>query len=158
MTNPNAPLIPEEILRAEQRAAEPTRPDGAAVFGVPGMPAAILDLIIQYGPILVLAAGTYGAFIAAVNLIAVLGAVTDQPKGWMAFVLFVNMVGGIAMATSYAWLKLRRRLGWNMLAAGLIVTILGQTLASGFASILYTGVELLVTAYIMLQVRDSYSG
>src|SRR5205814_6556582 len=62
MTEPNNAHIPEEVIRSEQKRATPIRPGGPEVMGLPGLPPDILDVAVKYGPMLVLAAGAFGAF------------------------------------------------------------------------------------------------
>jgi len=149
--------IPEEILRSEQKRATPVRPAGPGSLGLPGLPPDILDLVIRYGPMLVLAAGAINGFNAASMFVHLSSSATQSDGLLQYFSALLALAASVGMVLAYVWLNQKRRIGWNLLAFALIIQILGQILVAG-SSILYTGVQVLLTAYVMLQVRDSFSG
>jgi hypothetical protein len=79
-------------------------------------------------------------------------------RGQLALGSMLGLAASILMIVAYAWLAQRRRIGWNTLAVALIIGLLGQCMISGVNSLLSTGIEVLVLAYIMLQLRDSFAG
>jgi len=152
----NKPDIPEEILRSEARQSTPAQPTRLGSLGLPPLPSSVLDLAVRYGPILVLAAGVYGAF-STLAVITVLSQASNTQNGSLLLGLLLDAAASIGMILAYVWLNNHRRLGWNMLAFALIIRFLSQIVAAGVSSILFTGVQLLIEAYLMLQVRDSFS-
>jgi hypothetical protein len=157
MAYPDDSQIPEEILKAEKKLAEPVRPETPGTFGLPGLPPAILDLIFQYGPVIVLAGAVFNGFNAFGGFISLSGSNSAAPSTLVPLSLFLSVAAAVLMAASYIWLTEKRRMGWNTLAIALIVQFTGQFLMSGAITILYSGIEIIITAYIMLQIRDHYS-
>ncbi len=157
MVEPQDTRIPEEILRAEQKRLRPARPHAPVTLGLPGLPADVIDLIIKFGPWLLLLAAALNGFSAIGALIGLLSVGPSPANGQLLLGALITFAAAITMGLSYVWLVQKRRLGWSLLALGLIIQFLGQSVSSGSASILFSGVELLITAYVMLQIRDYYS-
>lgn len=153
MANPDTG-IPEEVLRSEQKPASPSQNDKPSILGLPGLPPAILDLAVQYGPVLVLAAAVLSGF-SAVSILT--GSAADpSATGLLPLSAFLSLAASAAMVLAYVWLTQKRRIGWNTLALALIIQFLGQILVTGVSSVLYTGIAILITTYVMLQLRDLY--
>ncbi len=155
MTDPKDIQIPEEILRSERKQASPPRNANLGSLGMPGLPPAIIDLLVRYGPVLVLAAGAFGALNAVVMFF---GQPLASSSGLALPSAFLGLAASIAMLLAYVWLKQKRRIGWNTLALALIAQFLSQILVTGVGSMLFAGVEVMFAMYVMLQLRDSYSG
>lgn len=163
MPNLNPPNIPPEILESERKRAEmPTpRPDIPGPLGLPSLPAegvnAILDLVVRYLPYLVLAVSAFNGF-GAVSLLITMSNNPQMTISRLAGLgAFLNLASAIFGVLAYVWLTQRRRLGWNLLVLVLVLMLTGQLLMSGFASILYAGIEVGISIYVMLKIRDVYN-
>lgn len=162
MTTPTEPIIPEEILRSEQQAEGrqpyPLQSGGPTTLGLPGLPADIVGVIVHYGPWLILFSAIITGFGAVGSFLQLSDpgyAAASNP--YLPLAIFLGLAASIAQVLVFPWLKTQRRLGWNILAIAFIVQYLSQFLLAGVSSILFAGAEVLITAYLMLQVRDSFN-
>lgn len=157
MTNFNETDIPEELLRSEHKQNPPASIDRPGSLGLPALPSNIIDLAIQHGPLLVLAVAVFSGFNAVSLFIGLSSADLPQTNSLLPLCTLLSLGASITMILAYIWLTQKRRIGWNMLAIALMVEFLSQILLTGVSSILFTGIAILITTYVMLQLRDSYS-
>jgi hypothetical protein len=150
------PVIPKEILQAEERRAQPTPVERPGILGLPGLPEDLLLLAETYVPYLVLIMSVMAGFGAVGGFTALKSQDPAAITGHMVIGSFLSLVAAVGGLLAYVWLQGRRRIGWYTLVFVMIIQLLSQVLTSGVSSILFTGVEVIVTFYILYQLRDSY--
>jgi hypothetical protein len=131
--------------------------NGPNIFGLPGLPADMVDLIAHHGPLLILAIAVLSGFGAAINFMSISTTDALPPGSRLPILAGIELALAIAMGVAYAWLRQYRRLGWNMLATIFIVQFMSQVMFLGPGAIFSAGLSFVIIAYLMLQVRDSFS-
>jgi hypothetical protein len=147
--------IPEEILRSEGQSSIPPTLSGPDVLGLPGLPQDVIDFLVRYGPYMILCAGAFIGF-GAVKLLMISPMITQRDT-FGPVSAYLDLAAAVIIVASYVPLIIKRRTGWNLLAAGLGIFFFSQFLAAGVGSIVFFSLELLVAAYVMVQVRDYFS-
>jgi hypothetical protein len=156
--------IPEKIRQFESKQGE--KHTGPAVgfeyrptvMGLPNLPDGVVDLILQYGPWLVLLGAVVSAVGALGTLVQATGADALPELRQQVWPALLGLVAAAVNIAAFMGLRDRQRLGWNLAALGFVLETMAQLWIAGGANILYSGIELLLTAYVFLQVRDRFNG
>lgn len=123
------------------------------------LPDYILDPLVEYAPLLCLAGSAYMGFEACSTLLllssgpALQGAPADA---FQVAAAFVSLAAAAGFFLAFIWMRRRRRLGWNAVVVAVAIQLLSQVLGSGLSSLGFLALDLVVTAYLLWQIRDSY--
>jgi hypothetical protein len=149
--------IPKEILESEQKRAQPVAANQPTVMGLPPLPANIRDVLVEYGPWLVLASSVMNGFSVAGHFIFLNGSLGGN-TGSVFLSLMLTLASATLGVLAFVWLRARRRVGWNMLAIVLILHYAaGLVLGESGAGILFAVIPVLLAAYVMFQIRSAYT-
>jgi len=129
--------------------------DHASFLGLPAIPDSLVETAVTYGPWLVLANSVFAIF----GVISTLTA-ASATQGGSGIGTFWLMLGQLATAVlgvpAFIWLRQRRLIGWYTLAAMLGIDALFATLAAGPAALLGGGITIILSLYILVQIKPYY--
>ncbi len=125
---------------------------------LPPLPDDILDLIVKYGPWLVLVGSIFATFnaIGSFGLLAADTELVTDPD-----IVFVSAMAQLTTAIvgllAFIWLHERRALGWWAVVALVGFDLIEGLLIGGFRNVPWLVFSTLVHAYVLLQVKDDFS-